>query len=430
MKIVIVGLNYWPDATGIAPYTTGLAEGLAARGHSVKVVTGLPHYPEWKVAEGYRGSHGEISVIRDVTVQRVPHFVPSQLTAGSRVHMELSFSRMVMTKDWGRPDVVLAVSPALMSAAAVVAKARAMRIPVGVIVQDIYSHAVVETAAMGGRGAKLTTDLETAVLRNATGVSVIHERFARSIEKLGISADKISIIRNWSHVDTGGPGDRSAEVRREFGWGGDKVVVLHAGNMGVKQGLETVISAGRLAHRQSAEKSPQFVLVGDGNRRAALQEMARDVSTVQFIPPVPEEKFGAVLNAADILLVNELPGIAEMALPSKLTSYFAVGKPVLAATESRSATACEVNASSGGIVVRGGDPEALVHGVEILVADPALRARLGAAGKAFAQSILQPDAAIDGYESWCEELMRTHRRRRLPAPPLKDLRVLWAVPTN
>jgi colanic acid biosynthesis glycosyl transferase WcaI len=430
MKIVIVGLNYWPDATGIAPYTTGLAEGLAARGHSVKVLTGLPHYPEWKVAEGYRGSHGETSVIRNVTVQRVPHFVPSQLTAGSRVHMELSFSRMVMTKDWGHPDVVIAVSPALMSAAAVVAKARAMHVPVGVIVQDIYSHAVVETAAMGGRGAKLTTDLETAVLRNATGVSVIHERFARSIEKLGIPADKISIIRNWSHVDTADSGRSSADVRREFGWGGDKIVVLHAGNMGVKQGLETVISAGRLAHRQSAEKSPQFVLVGDGNRRAALQDMARDVSTVQFIPPVPEEKFGAVLSAADILLVNELPGIAEMALPSKLTSYFAVGKPVLAATESRSATACEVNASSGGIVVRGGDPEALVHGVEILVADPALRARLGAAGKAFARSILQPEAAIDGYESWCEELMRTNRRRRPSAPPLKDLRVLWAVPTN
>ncbi len=430
MKIVIVGLNYWPDATGIAPYTTGLAEGLAARGHSVKVLTGLPHYPEWKVAEGYRGSHGETSVIRNVTVQRVPHFVPSELTAGARVHMELSFSRMAMTKDWGHPDVVIAVSPALMSAAAVVAKARASRIPVGVIVQDIYSHAVVETAAMGGRGAKLTTELESAVLRNATGVSVIHERFARSIEKLGVPAGKISIIRNWSHVDTAGSVKSRADVRREFGWDGDKVVVLHAGNMGVKQGLETVISAGRLAYRQSPEKSPRFVLVGDGNRRAALQEMARDVKTVQFIPPVPEEKFGAVLNAADILLVNELPGIAEMALPSKLTSYFAVGKPVLAATESRSATACEVNASSGGIVVRGGDPEALVHGVEILVADPALRARLGAAGKAFALHMLQPEAAIDGYETWCEELMRTHRRRRMSAPPLKDLRVLWAVPSN
>jgi glycosyltransferase involved in cell wall biosynthesis len=413
MRIVIVGLNYWPEATGIAPYTTGLAEGLAARGHQVKVFTGLPHYPEWKIAKGYCGSHGETTIIRGVTVERVPHFVPDELSAGARVHMELSFSRMVMSRNWGHPDVVIAVSPALLSAAAVVAKARTRRIPVGVVVQDIYSHAVVETAAMGGRAAKLTADLETAVLRHATGVSVIHDRFAKSIEDLGVPGDKISVIRNWSHVDTAGDDARCDDVRREFGWEKTEVIVLHAGNMGVKQGLETVIGAGRLAHRRAAERPTHFVLVGDGNRRAALQTLARDVSTVQFVPPVPERQFGAVLSAADILLVNELPGVAEMALPSKLTSYFAAGKPVLAATESRSATACEVTASSAGIVVPSGDPEALVQGVETLAADPALRARLGAAGKEYSRRILRPETAIDGYEAWCEDLMATEHRRRL-----------------
>ncbi|BBZ56390.1 glycosyltransferase family 4 protein [Mycolicibacterium phocaicum] len=405
MKILIVGLNYWPETTGIAPYTTGLAEGLASRGHSVRVLTGLPHYPAWRIADEYRGSRGETAVLRNVRVKRVPHFVPSLPTAGARVHMELSFSRMAMASHWGHPDVVIAVSPALLSAAAVVAKARAARIPVGVIVQDIYSHAVVETSQMGGRAAKMTMDLESSVLRNANGVSVIHDRFAESIKKLGIREDKITVIRNWSHVDNSPTAYRSADIRREFGWCEDKVIVMHAGNMGVKQGLESVISAGRLAHRQAAERAPHFVLVGDGNRRAALQELACDVPTVQFIPPVSDDKFGALLSAADILLVNELPGIAEMAVPSKLTSYFAAGKPVLAATESRSATACEVNTSSGGVVVSGGDPEALVHGVEMLAADPALRARLGAAGQAFARRTLQPEAAIDAYEGWCGVLM-------------------------
>jgi len=413
MKILIVGLNYWPETTGIAPYTTGLAEGLAARGHDVKVLTGLPHYPAWRVADEYRGSRGETAIIRNVAVQRVPHYVPGQLTPGARVRMELSFSRMVMANHWDRPNVVIAVSPALLSAAAVVAKARAARIPAGVIVQDIYSHAVVETAQMGGRGAKLTTQLEAAVLRNANGVSVIHDRFAQSVQKLGISGEKTTVIRNWSHVDNNVTAHRAADIRREFGWRDDDVIVMHAGNMGVKQGLESVISAGRLVHQQAAHRSPHFVLVGDGNRRAALQEMACDVPTVQFIPPVSDEKFGAMLSAADILLVNELPGIAEMAVPSKLTSYFAAGKPVLAATAARSATACEVESSSGGVVVNGGDPEALVHGIEMLAADPALRAQLGAAGQEFARRTLQPEAAIDAYESWCGALMSGPRRHRL-----------------
>ncbi|MFX4639413.1 hypothetical protein ABTA98_19550, partial [Acinetobacter baumannii] len=80
----------------MAPYTTGLAEGLATRGHSVRVLTGLPHYPAWRIADEYQGSRGETAVIRNVTVKRVPHYVPSQPTAGARVHMELSFSRMAM----------------------------------------------------------------------------------------------------------------------------------------------------------------------------------------------------------------------------------------------------------------------------------------------------------------------------------------------
>lgn len=64
-------------------------------------------------------------------------------------------------------------------------------------------------------------------------------------------------------------------------------------------------------------------------------------------------------------------------------------------------------------MVSGGDPEALVHGVEMLAADPALRARLGAAGQAFARRTLQPEVAIDAYEGWCGALLGEPRRRRL-----------------
>ena len=53
MRILVAGINYAPEVTGIAPYTTGLAEGLAQRGHTVDVWTGLPHYPQWQIASGW-----------------------------------------------------------------------------------------------------------------------------------------------------------------------------------------------------------------------------------------------------------------------------------------------------------------------------------------------------------------------------------------
>ena len=53
-RILITTINYAPEETGIAPYSTGLAEHLASQGYQVTTLTGLPHYPAWRVSDGYR----------------------------------------------------------------------------------------------------------------------------------------------------------------------------------------------------------------------------------------------------------------------------------------------------------------------------------------------------------------------------------------
>ena len=144
------------------------------------------------------------------------------------------------------------------------------------------------------------------------------------------TARRIREIRNWTHVDPPDP-SASAAFRDAHGWGADEVVVLHAGNMGYKQGLENVIAAAELAAR--SDSRARFVLLGDGNQRASLEAAGAGVRALEFFPPVSEEEFPAALGAADVLLVNERPGVAQMAVPSKLTSYFSSGKPILAATD-------------------------------------------------------------------------------------------------
>ena len=52
MRVLIIGINYRPELTGIGPYTADLAEHLASRGDRVTVITGLPHYPGWRIAPG------------------------------------------------------------------------------------------------------------------------------------------------------------------------------------------------------------------------------------------------------------------------------------------------------------------------------------------------------------------------------------------
>ncbi len=413
MKITIVGINYFPEVTGIAPYTTGMAEGLAAYGHDVSIVTGLPHYPEWRIYDGYRSQRSYRETINGVTVDRLKHYVPEKPSPRNRIRMEASFARAVLTHGIGeRPSVVIAVSPALLSTAGVVAAARLRKIPVGVVVQDLYGKGVVETGAMGGKTADLAAQFEARLLRSASGVSVIHDRFQTVLNSVGVDNSAMTVIRNWTHL--GGSDNPAsvdpAEVRRQYGWGADELIVVHAGNMGAKQGLENVIATARLAAAELPAKTVRFVLLGDGNQRPRLYDEGAGVGSLEFVKPLPDKEFRAMLHAANVLLLNEKPGVGDMAVPSKLTTYFMTGKPVVAATDQSSAAAAEVHAAGAGVVVAPGDPRALLDTVLEIGRDASAAGKFGEAGQRFSRSVLDSDSAIRRYDEWVRGLAASSSR--------------------
>lgn len=395
-RALILGLNYSPEPTGNAPYTTSLARGLAAAGHPVSVMTAHPHYPQWKVYDGYGGWRTQ-EVHEDVTVTRLAHYVPSRPGNLKRALSELTFGLRVLGARWHRPDIVLLVSPALLSSAVAMLRLGRAKRPASLVwVQDLYSLGVKETGTGGGRVAAVMKAIESWTLRRATGVIVIHDRFKQYVvNELGVPEASVTVIRNWTHLAEAPPVDRAA-TRAKFGWRDDEIIVLHAGNQGVKQGLENVIDAARLADERGAKI--RFVLLGDGNQRSMLGERAAGIERLQFIPPLPDLEYQHAMTASDILLVNEKPGIAEMAVPSKLTSYFSTGLPVLAATDEGSVTAGEIAASGGGVRVDAGVPDALVEAVLALAADPEHARQLGANGLSYRRNVLSREAAIAAYD--------------------------------
>lgn len=409
LRITILGLNYSPEPTGNAPYTSSLAEGLAAAGHSVRVVTGYPHYPEWKVKEGYSG-WASSEVINGVAVDRLRHYVPPTTSTLGRMHMELSFGVRLLFARWHKPDVVLLVSPALFSSALALLRVRCRRDrpAVGIWVQDLYSRGIVETGTGGGRAAHVAASIESLILRSADGVVAIHDRFKRHIvDALGVSEGDVRVIRNWTHLPAS-PTTGRKELRARLGWAADDVVVLHAGNMGKKQGLGNVVNAARLA--QKRQSRVRFVLMGDGNQRTALEAMAHGLTNLQFIRPLPDQDFMQALAAADVLLVNELPGVKDMAVPSKLTSYFNAGRPVIAATDAESVTALEISASRGGVRVDAADPEALLDAAEALSADSDAAKKLGSEGLRFRHETLSERVAIGHYDDFVSSLASSRGR--------------------
>lgn len=401
VRATVIGLNYAPEPTGIAPYTSAAAAGLSGARMAVTAITGYPHYPQWRIPADYPGWRRK-EVVDGVPVLRLRHPVPSDGGLFTRTLMELVFGFRAATAHWLDADVVLAVTPALLATAQIVARARLTRHPVVVWVQDIYTLSAAETGSASA-AAGLIARVESWTLRNADRVIVIHDRFAEFVtERLGVAPERVDVVRNWTHL-SGPDAVASLATRRRHGWADDETVVLHAGNMGTKQNLENVVRASRLAALTG--ERVRFVLLGDGHRRPALEAMEANPN-LQFIDPLPVDEFASVMASADVLLVNELPGMTEMSVPSKLTSYFSTGRPVLAAVDAGSVTADEITAAGAGVLVPPDDPQALLDAARALAADPALTDRLGASALRYRRTTLSADTAISAL---AESLARASR---------------------
>ncbi|WP_341924221.1 glycosyltransferase [Nocardioides psychrotolerans] len=404
LKIAIVGINFTPEVSGIAPYTSGLATGMADRGHHVRVLTTFPHYPQWRFQEG-TPPRRSMETMSGVEVVRARHYVPEKPTGMRRALSEVSFGSAVPPRRWGQPDVLVCVSPALLSSAMAFASARwgrASRPALGLIMQDLYSAGASESDMAGGGAARILARLEAWAVHQADGVVVIHDRFKSRIEReFSVPGDKVTVIRNWTHLPEVQPFDRTC-FRTGMGWSPEETVVLHTGAMGEKQGLSNVVAAARLAEHEGFPL--RFVLVGDGGQRVALEAQAGDCANIEFLEPLPGDAYGMAMRSADILLVNERPGLVEMAVPSKLTSYFSSGVPVLAATEPNSTTADELAASGAGVRIGPGDPRALVTEALRLGEDQAYAALLGVKGPEYCESMLSGKASLDSFEAWVRRL--------------------------
>jgi len=395
MRVLITTSYYWPESVGTAPLVTEMAEHFAARGHAVDVVTGYPHYPSWTPPP--QRSLRQREQREHVNIERRWHYVPASQSAVRRAAYEASLLAGGATALPRRaPDAVIGVIPSLAAGAHAAIAARLHRRPHGIIVHDLLGRAAEQSGVAGGaRVAAAVRTAELAIVRRAVRVGVVAEGFKDYLKEGGVDPGRIDRVRVWARRSE--PTESPDEAAVRLGWRRRATVCLHAGNMGHKQGLANLLETAALMRD---DRGVTFVLAGDGNERSQLEEMAQRMrlDNVLFLPVQPAGKYEAMLAAADILIMHQRATVRDMSMPSKLPTYFAAGRPVVAAVASDSETAHEVEGSGGGVVVPPGDPGALANAIRRVAADPDKRRRLGAAGRAYADERLSPPAALAEYE--------------------------------
>ncbi|WP_307815471.1 glycosyltransferase family 4 protein [Streptomyces sp. 7-21] len=403
-RLLLVSTNYAPEHAGIGPYATQIAEHWAQdRGAEVHVLAGMPHYPAWRTDPAYRRTWRTVDEREGVLIHRRRHAVPARQSAARRALYEATIlgHGLLAPPRIAPPHAVVAQVPSLAGGVLAARLARRYGVPFVPVIQDLMGAAAAQSGMRGGgRAASAAARIERRVLREARLVGVIHDSFRPRVRALGVPDDRVRLVPNWTHIPapSGHEPDRAA-VRARLGWRSGQTVVLHAGTMGLKQGLETAIAAARLAPEL------RVVLMGDGSQRPHLAALARDVPNAELLPPVPNEEFPGVLAAADILLVTQRASVLDMSVPSKLTSYFAAGRPVLAAVAAGGGTAEEIRRSGAGRLVPPEDPAALAAAARGLAADPRAAARLAARGRAYARGNLTREEGLARVSALLDEAL-------------------------
>ncbi|HSR22673.1 MAG TPA: glycosyltransferase family 4 protein [Candidatus Eisenbacteria bacterium] len=400
VRVLIAGVNYRPEQTGIGPYTAGLAEHLAGRGHQVVVSTTFPHYPHWT---WQRDGCAPDARLNGVQVRRRRVILPRRRSAGWRVLYDSSFAIAVLRSGLGgrRPDLVLCVSPPVQAAlaGAILVRSWRERVPLLLLVKDLPLQAALSVGMMRpGATYRAGEWLERRAYALADRIVVINERFERRLLGQGVPRGKVVVIPDWADLERSRPRPPEPDMRRLLGGGDGEFVVLHAGSMGEKQSLGTAVLAARLAGRDARVR---LALVGDGSQRRVLERLAKEdgEAPVRLLPLQPEAEFPRLLAAADALLLHQRADVVDSVAPSKLLSYMAAGRPVLAAVSPDSVAADLVRRAGCGVIVRPEDPPALAAAMQGLGSDAEGRDRMGARGRRFVERNFERGSILARWEA-------------------------------
>jgi colanic acid biosynthesis glycosyl transferase WcaI len=254
------------------------------------------------------------------------------------------------------------VSPPLGLAATGIILSRLWRIPYIFDVEDLQPDAAGDLGMLPVWAVKLLYRVEAAAYHFAWLVTTLTPEMKRKIINKGISENKVKLIEPCMDdslvklsLDEGCKFKQRYNIYNNF-------IVTYSGNMGVKQGLDVVLNAAAL---NSFDDSILFLMVGDGVDRLRLLRNAANLNlhNVRFLPLLNLVDFRGLLAASDVCLILQQASASEVAFPSKMVTYLAAGRPIVASVNPSSVVARLIRESGAGKAVQAEDPKALLNAI-------------------------------------------------------------------
>lgn len=369
MKILFLSQHYRPEPCDTR--TSKLAEGMARLGHNVTALTSFPNYPFGKVYEGFKQSVCQRSQIDGVDVVRVPMYPDHSRSSKKRALSYLSFGMSaaflgaLFTK---RPNLIWIHHPPLTTGFAGYFLAKVKRVPFVFEIHDLWPESLTSTGMIKeGRVTRMIRKACHFLHQRAAAIVVTSPGMKTHLERQNVNPNKIVVIPQWADDNLFRPVDQDLELGMRHGLIGKRSIVF-AGNLGIAQGLDTVLDA---AKQLKDLFDFQFVLVGDGVEAKRLRARCESegIENVRFVGQQPAAEVAKFLAWADAALIHlKRDPLFAITIPSKTQAYMACGVPILCGVAGDGADAVE--AADCGFLVTPDDAEDLSMKVRTMLALP------------------------------------------------------------
>lgn len=404
MRILIYGINFAPELTGIGKYTGEMAAFLAEKGHFVRVITAPPYYPQWQVQPGYSGWKFQKENWQGVTVYRCPLWLPGNGRKPLRIngferilhHTSFALSSLpaVLAQIRWRPERIIVLAPSILNAPAAALLARLVNGKSWLHIQDFELDAALRLKMLPGLSLimQIALKAECGLYRSFDRVSTISNRMVDFLRLKGANLSQIVLFPNWVDTHQIYPISGYNDLRQELHIDDACLVVLYSGNMGQKQGLEVLVEAARILQNESRLL---FLLCGEGSVKSQLEAQASRLPNLRFLPLQANNRLNKLLNLADIHVLPQSAFAADLVMPSKLTGMLASGRPVI--VTSLPGTELANVMEPLGWVIPPERADLLAEAILSLADQPEMRAEFGRRGRAFAEQTWDKETILERF---------------------------------
>lgn len=395
-RVLVLNQYYWPGVEATAHLLAQLCESLTDE-FDVTVVTGRLTGVESVSGKSTRNG------VRIVRVHSTA--LPRQRLALRTLNYVTYLTQSVRAAlAVPRPDIVLCMTDPPIIADVALLVARRFRAPLVVVSQDVFPEIAVELNRL--KSPTLIGLLRWLIrfyLRRATRVVAIGETMRGRLVEKGAAPDRITVIANWVEADVIEPVAKDNDWARSKGLA-DRFVVMHSGNVGHAQDLESLVRATTFL-RDLNDLS--IVIIGTGARHAALVELAErlEAHAVTLLPYQDRSVLSQSLSAADVHVVGLARGLSGYVVPSRLYGVLSAARPVIAAADRDSETAKVVETVGCGLVVQPGRPELLANAIRDAHDGVHDLAGMGSRGRAYVVAEADRSVAVARYRSLLRDVL-------------------------